>query len=141
MFVTDAGGPIYMAWSPDSQSLGLLVEDMGERLAALSKAAGERDGAELARVAHAMKGAAANAAAEGVRRVAAAMEERGRAAEWDGLEAGMAELRAEVDRCARCAKSILAGNGAGVRREERDAIAAPRSRRRLISERQVKVPS
>lgn len=88
--------------------LEVLIEDLGTRLIELEGAATDRDTAQLAKTAHALKGAAANASAEGVRRLAAEIEEQARAVEWESMAGTLARLRDEIDRCTQNANLIRA---------------------------------
>jgi HPt (histidine-containing phosphotransfer) domain-containing protein len=58
-----------------------------------------RDAAATARAAHALKGAAANLAADGVCAAAAGIEAQARAAQLDAAEQALANLRAQLERC------------------------------------------
>ncbi|HYE02453.1 MAG TPA: response regulator, partial [Phycisphaerales bacterium] len=87
-----------------------LLADMDERLADLERAAAGQDREALARVAHRIKGAAGNASAEGIRALAAALEERVRDPAGTDLGAALEELRAEV---ARCNDSVTRRRAAG----------------------------
>jgi HPt (histidine-containing phosphotransfer) domain-containing protein len=86
--------------------LEVLIEDLGIRLTEIESAAAERDSSQLAKSAHTLKGAAANASAEGVRRVAAEIEELARAVEWEQMAGTLATLRNEIDRCTHDANLI-----------------------------------
>jgi two-component system sensor histidine kinase/response regulator len=101
--------------------LELLVEDLSERMTALANAAAAQDAVEMARVAHALKGAAANAAADGVHQLAVAIEERAGSARWADVAAGLGDLRAEINRCTLCATRIRTMVQTGPRAEGVDA--------------------
>jgi HPt (histidine-containing phosphotransfer) domain-containing protein len=88
--------------------LELLVEDLAARTVELERAATARDADALARLAHAVKGAAANASAKELRCRAETIEEQARAAQWEAIDAELVRFRAEVDRCTRCALSLSA---------------------------------
>ena len=88
--------------------LELLVEDLAARAGELEHAATARDAAATARLAHSIKGAAANASAEGLRCRAETIEGEARAAHWDAIDAELVKFRDEVRRCTRCAASLSA---------------------------------
>jgi signal transduction histidine kinase/CheY-like chemotaxis protein/HPt (histidine-containing phosphotransfer) domain-containing protein len=83
--------------------------DLPQRLGELQSAAEAGRLAEMARTAHALKGAAANASAEGVRRLAMTIEDAAAGSRAGEIDGALAELRGEIDRCARCIESIKAG--------------------------------
>jgi HPt (histidine-containing phosphotransfer) domain-containing protein len=70
-----------------------------EQLEAIRTAAGERNGAELALKAHALKGAAANLSAGALREAAAELEHLAAEDDWERTLAVVEELAAEVARC------------------------------------------
>jgi len=65
----------------------------------LERAAADGNADEMTRLAHGLKGAAGYAAADRVRDIAARLEELGRAANLSDAQAGIAQLRAEVQCC------------------------------------------
>jgi signal transduction histidine kinase/CheY-like chemotaxis protein len=88
--------------------LSLLAEDLAARMVELEHATAVRDATGTARLAHAIKGAAANASAEAVRCRAAAIESEACASHWGMVDAEMVKFRAEVERCTKCAASMAA---------------------------------
>jgi two-component system, sensor histidine kinase and response regulator len=97
-----------------------LVMDLAERLAGMESAAAQRNMTELCRIAHALKGAAANASAQGLRQRAAAIEEQARGDSTD-LGAALQELRREIDRCTDWADKVRTAAVEPIAREEHDA--------------------
>ena len=60
---------------------------------------GLKEPTETANAAHALKGAAGILSAEAVRQLASDIEQCGRSGSLDGIEAAIADLRLEMDRC------------------------------------------
>jgi CheY-like chemotaxis protein len=101
--------------------LVVLLEDLPHRLAELRRAAAGRDSGELRRVAHALKGAAANGSAETLRALAAAVEARAAASEWTDLDSTLHELETEMGRCRDCVTALRDGGLLDQRPEGTDA--------------------
>jgi signal transduction histidine kinase/HPt (histidine-containing phosphotransfer) domain-containing protein len=72
-----------------------------DAVARLGKAVAAHDAEELARLSHAIKGSAGLVAAEGLRSVAARMEEMGRNHSLDSADECLEQLRGEVLRCSQ----------------------------------------
>ena len=70
----------------------------------------KHDAHELARLAHAIKGAAGMAAADDLQQAAARLEQLARAGTMDRLEQDMAALRRELQRCDQYIRSAVRGN-------------------------------
>jgi HPt (histidine-containing phosphotransfer) domain-containing protein len=87
--------------------LEVFQKQAGEYLAKVEESAGKADAAGLAKMAHTLKGAAANVSAEGIRRCAAELERMGMAGQLKGIEQAMAPLREEVGRCLEHAPKVL----------------------------------
>ena len=69
------------------------------QVSAIATAVGEADSSAVARAAHALKGAAANAAAVRLASLAAELESSAKTARIEDAAARLAAIRAEVDRC------------------------------------------
>lgn len=78
--------------------LGKFQERCDEDLAALERAVGEDDRETVARLAHRLKGASANASAPGLRRHASEIESAARRQAFDELPACLEKLKREWDR-------------------------------------------
>jgi HPt (histidine-containing phosphotransfer) domain-containing protein len=78
-----------------------------DQLAALDRAAGSRNAAELARQAHTLTEVAASLAAGDVADSAARLERQARAGELDGLAPLLEEVHAEVARCLQAVPDVL----------------------------------
>jgi len=76
----------------------LFVDDAPRHLQRIRAALDARDGESLRRAAHGLKGAAANFDADGVVNAARALEEMGRDAKFDDLDAVWCELTTETER-------------------------------------------
>ena len=79
--------------------LGKFHARAGEMLAAVERAVAAADAAAIGRAAHALKGAAANLSAEGVRAAAQAIESAGHAGDAAAAVRSLEALRAEMGRC------------------------------------------
>lgn len=88
--------------------LDLFLDDARPRLMQLEAALSGGDLTEAASIAHSIKGAAANLAAERVRALAWAIEIRGRAGDGTGLAKLAGELSVELERVADFTKSFEA---------------------------------
>src|SRR5205823_3547745 len=75
-----------------------LTEQAAASLKQLESCAIERDAERVARIAHGLKGAAAMAAAEPLRQVAAKLEEIGRGKDLAAIDETLARVRAELKR-------------------------------------------
>ena len=76
----------------------LFLDDVPERLQELREALTAGEARRLERVAHGIKGAAANLAAEATRSAAATLEQLGKAADLDAAAAVLTKLEEEVER-------------------------------------------
>lgn len=76
----------------------LFLDDVPERLQELREALTAGEAQRLERVAHGIKGAAANLAAEATRSAAATLEQVGKAADLDEAAAVLTKLEEEVER-------------------------------------------
>ena len=101
--------------------LDVLLEDLPTRLAELRRAADARDGEGIRRVAHALKGAAANGSAPDLRRLAANIEGHAAAAQWAKLEDGLRDIEAEITRCRECVRRMRDAGELGGTRERANA--------------------
>ncbi len=88
--------------------LGKFQARSGEMVAAVERAVAAGDAAAAGRAAHALKGAAANLSAEGVRVVAQAIESAGHDGDLAAAAAQVAPLRAAMDRCAAHVPALTA---------------------------------
>ena len=79
--------------------LDKFAQKADDTFAQLEKQLAEENAAGLAKVAHGLKGEVANVAAEDVRRLAATLEELGRACQLPEAAVVVDKLRAEYDRC------------------------------------------
>ena len=103
----DAGGSLneaaLMAHVGGDQQLlrelvGLFLEDLPERLAAVRKAVRRRDAQALSSAAHALKGAVSHFAARDTFELALKLERMGRTGDLDGAEEAFDDLKSEVGR-------------------------------------------
>jgi HPt (histidine-containing phosphotransfer) domain-containing protein len=83
-----------------------LLEQAGHDVAAITTAAQQNDAAGLAAVAHRLKGASANVAAEPMRRLAATLEELGRRGDLAAVSHLLPQLKSELLRLKSLPESI-----------------------------------
>jgi len=79
--------------------LSLFAEQAPRQMAALSASILEADATRISRLAHGLKGSAANLSADMMSAHASKLEEMGRAAMFDGVQQTMEMLQAEMQRC------------------------------------------
>jgi PAS domain S-box-containing protein len=85
--------------------------DMPQELDALERALGAANLEESTRLAHAIKGAAANVTGETLRQAAAEMERMGREGRLDAMQAGFSDLRTRLDDLSKLMRTALAAPG------------------------------
>lgn len=75
----------------------------------LEQAAAMKDGKDMVRLAHGLKGAAAVLAAEPLRRICERLESLARANQFDQTASSLADLRLEAGRCLEFIRPLLHG--------------------------------
>jgi HPt (histidine-containing phosphotransfer) domain-containing protein len=87
--------------------IGIYLEDVSERLAAMKSARDASDRALYIRSAHTIKGSSANVGATEVQHLAAQLEQRAKNENLFDLDASLAELESACGRARRALREIL----------------------------------
>jgi CheY-like chemotaxis protein len=95
-----------------------------DKLAELSRQIASNNASEASRVAHALKGSAANMSAGGIAAVAAEIEKAGRSADLAAAERQLERLREEIERCNADIQSVAHDLAARVQKSAISGISA-----------------
>jgi HPt (histidine-containing phosphotransfer) domain-containing protein len=112
-----------------AQLARMFLKDSPRLLGAVRRAAARGAGPELARAAHALKGAVGHFGAQTARQAAARLEEMGKREERKGMQEALAELSSAVEALRGELSRLAGGKSAGAKRRKPAGAKTRRKRR------------